>query len=194
MNLVGSRQGITGSEMKAVDVLGDEREPVSEKLFHGHKCPVAWIGPCRTTDAHAVEVPFPDLIGHLAEHVEGGHLLWLIHLGADCPVSFRTAKGGNAAFRGNSGPGENRDLTASLSYFLQSLPFFCLHGSPVFHDGCSVVFSDERLRLFRKMALVELSQESPVFQDIFQGVVDAFMKRPQYAEAIGSMPAGICGI
>jgi len=79
VNLIGARKGIAGPEVEPIDILGNKGEPVPEKLFHAHKCVVTRIGLCRTADTHAVEVPSPDLIGHLAEHVKGGHLLGLIY-------------------------------------------------------------------------------------------------------------------
>ena len=109
VNLKGALYSIAGPQMKTVHILSYQTKTFAQDFFQPGHTQVPFIRVCLPADVPAVEIPGPDLPGVLEEHAVRGHFLGPVVSGAHLPVTFRPAKGGNAAFSRNPGAGEHRD-------------------------------------------------------------------------------------
>ena len=105
----------TGALVKSVDILGDEEEAVAEALLHLRDRPVAGVRLHRLRLLAPQRVELPHEFGIARETLGRGHVLDPVLL----PQAVRVAEGGEAALRGNAGPGQDEEARAFLAKGLQ---------------------------------------------------------------------------
>ncbi len=94
----------TSALVKAIDVLSHEQETIAQAFLHGRQGAVAgvWLNRLRLVPAERIEPP--DELRIPNEAFRRGHIFDTMLL----PQPVRVAERGQAAFRGNTGAGQDK--------------------------------------------------------------------------------------
>ena len=109
------------SLMKTVDVLSDQPKTLTDTSLETNERIVGRVRIRGHAYRPSIQVPAPNLLGHFAECLSGGHLLWVVVTRPDGPIPFFAAKGRNAAFGADARPGHNRDSGPAFASIVEQL-------------------------------------------------------------------------